>query len=191
MILMRKYQILVNYRIETYWVLVLFDCDNIGECNDKYGQEFVDKQLLHVKEEILNICKEWNVICYGYYLDNGDDFGLLINDDINSGDISLSIDIVNGLREVISKKTLCMLTISCGIGRLEENESFEYWEKRVNGNLKLSKQYGKNQINWGQIQQKEVCIFIILAHFSVYVADQETCVRVIGCVYVYKLLDFV
>ena len=38
------------------YVMVLIECDNFIECNEKYGNDFVISQLYFVKQELYRIC---------------------------------------------------------------------------------------------------------------------------------------
>ena len=178
------------------WLLLLFDCDNLGAFNDMYSREIAEEEISNIENEMINLCQILgNEYCKAFKF-GGDEFAMIIYDNKSEKELLQASQIVESLMENI--RSNCKVTVSMGFSKYnsDDEETFLEWHDRCNKFLKVAKKTsGKNIIYWGQdvkkfekhrlsltllnqvkeddliiansLQEIEVCVlFLVLLHVS-------------------------
>ncbi|MCF7791160.1 MAG: GGDEF domain-containing protein [Victivallales bacterium] len=125
---------------------ILFDCDNFKMINDKYGYSTGDKVLERVSNAIKNRLRETDIVSRI----GGDEFMVLLPGvDMGNG-IKISEELRNEVSKIQVKNDL-FITVSGIVTIIDNGNKFITFSeilKTLGNQLKLSKQSGKNCINY-------------------------------------------
>ena len=148
-----KYKIKLNNIADNEdfnWCLIAIDGDNIGKIKKEsdIGAKYVIESL---KNTIFSVINEFNNInninnnkkSIGFER-GGDECSIFIY--CKDQNKQIAEKLIYNLFDNIQKQGNC--TISAGLGFLEEDETGEDFEDRVEKGLEKSKQNGKHQWNW-------------------------------------------
>ena len=121
--------------------LLILDLDHFKSVNDEYGHSAGDTALINLVKVIQStINTPDNLYRFG-----GEEFVLLLPGINNSS----AAEVANQLRKKIEQTTIIgtrAITISCGIAKLQRNETIDQWIKRADSMLYQAKINGRNRV---------------------------------------------
>ena len=145
----RKYYVMtmnglisLNNRYKTPFSLILFDIDDFKKVNDGYGHLVGDEVLINLVKLVNENIRETDTL----YRIGGEEFIIICKNTVKLDAINIAEKLRKKVEEsliVIKNKTI---TISIGVTEVIENDNENSIYKRVDDNLYISKNSGKNRI---------------------------------------------
>lgn len=145
----RKYYVItmnglisLNNRYKTPFSLILFDIDDFKKVNDGYGHLVGDEVLINLVKLVNENIRETDTL----YRIGGEEFIIICKNTVKLDAINIAEKLRKKVEEsliVIKNKTI---TISIGVTEVIENDNENSIYKRVDDNLYISKNSGKNRI---------------------------------------------
>ena len=121
--------------------IIMFDIDFFKKVNDTYGHNVGDEVLKKVSDLSYEVVNHQRI----FYRLGGEEFAILLE----SSDLGKALRIAEKLRKTIANghyDELNTLTISLGVAQLEEHEEANSFMQRVDQQLYLAKENGRNQV---------------------------------------------
>ena len=145
----RKYYVMtmnglisLNNRYKTPFSLILFDIDDFKKVNDGYGHLVGDEVLINLVKLVNENIRETDTL----YRIGGEEFIIICKNTVKLDAINIAEKLRKKVEEsliVIKNKTI---TIIIGVTEVIENDNENSIYKRVDDNLYISKNSGKNRI---------------------------------------------
>ena len=132
----------LNNRYKTPFSLILFDIDDFKKVNDGYGHLVGDEVLINLVKLVNENIRETDTL----YRIGGEEFIIICKNTVKLDAINIAEKLRKKVEEsliVIKNKTI---TISIGVTEVIENDNENSIYKRVDDNLYISKNSGKNRI---------------------------------------------
>ncbi|MGJ0301442.1 GGDEF domain-containing protein, partial [Aliarcobacter cryaerophilus] len=145
----RKYYVMtmnevlsLNNRYKMPFSIILFDIDDFKKINDDYGHLVGDKVLINIVKLINEDIRKTDTL----YRVGGEEFIIICKNTIKSDAIIIAEKIRKKVEEslnIIENKTI---TISIGVTEVISDDDENSIYKRVDDNLYMSKNSGKNRV---------------------------------------------